>query len=191
MEGHVPARSGRRLARGEPDREDHAMRRFTILGAALVLALALAVPAAAADPVRPFRGSGTGVDSMGAPVDCPAWAGWRYESDGTMYLAHLGRASFHVSHCSAMTDGPRGTFGAGTITFTAANGDTLVISDWGTFDLTLGSGGAPERSDIVLDFEVVGGTGRFAGAEGSGHGDGYSVLASGMTTMTLWGAISY
>jgi hypothetical protein len=167
------------------------MRRLASLAAAVLLTLALAVPAAAADPVRPFRGGGSGTDSMGAPVGCPAWAQWRYESDGTMRLAHLGRTSFHVSHCSAMTDGPRGVFGAGTITYTAANGDRLVISDWGTFDLTLGSGGAPERSDVDLHWEVVGGTGRFADAEGSGRGAGYSILAQGTTLMTLWGEISY
>lgn len=167
------------------------MRRLIILGAALVLALAQAVPAAAADPARPFRGSGSGTDSMGAPTGCPDWAQWRYDSTGTMYVTHLGLASFHVSHCSAMTGGPHGIFGAGTMTYTAANGDTLVISDWGTFDLTLGSGGAPERSEIDLEYEIVGGTGRFADAEGSGHGAGYSVLAKGLTTMTLWGEISY
>jgi hypothetical protein len=167
------------------------MRRFVILGAALVLALALAVPAAAADPVRPFRGSGSGADSMGAPAGCPAWAQWRYESSGTMYVTHLGLTSFHVSHCSAMTAGSEGQFGAGTMTYTAADGDTLVLADWGTFDLTLGSGGAPERSDVDLNWEVAGGTGRFADAEGSGHGAGYSVLTSGMTNMTLWGEISY
>lgn len=167
------------------------MKRFVILAAAMALALAVAVPAAAADPVRPFKASGSGVDAMSAPAGCPAWAQWRYESTGTMYVTHLGLTSYHVSHCSAMTDGPRGIFGAGTMTYTAANGDTLVLRDWGTFDLTLGSGGAPERSDIALEFEVIGGTGRFADAAGSGHGDGYSVLTSGKTTMVLWGEIAY
>jgi hypothetical protein len=167
------------------------MRRFVILAAATALALALAVPAAAADPVRPFGASGSGVDSIGAPAGCPAWAQWRYESSGTMVVTHLGLTSFHVSHCSGMTAGLQGRFGAGTMTCTAANGDTIVLADWGTFDLTLGSGGAPERSDVDLNWEVVGGTGRFADAEGSGHGAGYSVLTSGVTFMTLWGEIAY
>jgi hypothetical protein len=56
--------------------------------------------------------------------------------------------------------------GAGTATFTltAANGDTLVLED--TFHTTPpDSGGA---FTFGGDFEVVGGTGRFAGATGGG-----------------------
>ncbi len=166
------------------------MKQIVAVVAALVLVAALAMPAAAADPDRPFKGIGTGVDSMGAPVDCPAWAQWRYQSQGTGHYTHLGFTSFHVSHCSAMTGPTVGQFGAGTMTLTAANGDTLILRDWGTFDLTVGSAG-PSRSDVDFHWEVVGGTGRFEGADGSGGGAGYSQLSTGMTTMRMWGEISY
>jgi hypothetical protein len=166
------------------------MKRFVSLATALVLVLVLALPATAADPYRPMKGTVTGADSMGAPVDCPAWGQWRYQSRGTGRYTHLGFTSFHVSHCSAMTGPTVGQFGAGTMTLTAANGDTLILRDWGTFDLTVGSAG-PTRSDIDLNWEVVGGTGRFEDAHGSGGGAGYSELATGTTTMRLWGEISY
>jgi hypothetical protein len=107
-----------------------------------------------------------------------------------MHLLHLGRTTFVVSHCSAMTSQTTGVFGAGTNTLTAANGDTLVLRHWGTFRLTMGQAG-PIRSDVSLHWTVASGTGRFKGATGSGDGAGYSILASGQTTMFLWGKISY
>ena len=56
--------------------------------------------------------------------------------------------------------------GAGTATFTltAANGDTLVLED--TFHSTPPDAGG--AFTFAGDFEVVGGTGRFAGATGGG-----------------------
>lgn len=166
------------------------MKRFIALASAVVLVLALASPAAAADPVRPFKGSGTSVDTMGPPVDCPAWAGWRYQSRGTTTFAHLGVTSVHVSHCSTMTGPTVGQFGAGTITLTAANGDRLVLSDWGTFELTMGPDG-PAAATIALSWEVVGGTGRFADAHGSGGASAYGVFSAGTTTARYWGEIAY
>lgn len=107
-----------------------------------------------------------------------------------MHLRHLGLTTFVVTHCSETTGPTTGVFGHGTNTLTAANGDTLVLSHWGTFQLTMGPTG-PVSSDVDLPWTVVGGTGRFEGATGSGDGAGYSILASGQTTMTLWGEISY
>jgi hypothetical protein len=169
------------------------MKRFLTLALGIALSLALAAPVAAAHPVRPFGGGGTGTDTMDGPVGCPesfATGGWRYGSTGTMHLLHLGRTTFAVSHCSMMTGPTTGVFGSGTNTLTAANGDTLVLRHWGTFSLTMGSAG-PVRSDVDLHWTVVSGTGRFEGATGSGDGVGYSILAGGKTTMLLWGKISY
>ena len=166
------------------------MKRILALALGTALSLAIVAPAAAADPDRPFDARGTGIDTMGAPTGCPADSGWRYGSSGTMHVRHLGLTTFSVSHCSAMTGPTSGVFGPGTNTLTAADGSTLVLRHWGTFDLTVGSGG-PNASSIDLHWTVVDGTGRFAGAEGSGHGFGYSLLASGTTSMHLWGEISY
>jgi hypothetical protein len=166
------------------------MKRAISLVAAVVLVLAMAIPAAAADPVRPFKGSSTTADSMSAPDGCPAWAQWRYQSRGTGTFAHLGFSSVDVNHCSAMTGPTEGMFGAGTITLVADNGDTLVLRDWGTFVLTMGPNG-PYDSTITLHWDVLSGTGRFAGAHGAGDASVYGVLAEGITSATFWGEIAY
>jgi hypothetical protein len=166
------------------------MRRVIGLASAIVLVLAIVTPAAAADPMRPFKGTGSGADSMGAPVGCPDWAQWRYQSTGTATLTHLGFTSMHVNHCSAMTGPAEGKFGAGVITLVADNGDRLVLREWGTFVLTMGPSG-PIDSTITLYWEVDSGTGRFAGARGSGQAAAYGVLAQGFTTARYWGEIGY
>ena len=43
------------------------MKRFVTIAVAAILCLALAAPAAAADPWRPFKGGGTTVDTMAGP----------------------------------------------------------------------------------------------------------------------------
>jgi hypothetical protein len=166
------------------------MKRVIGLVAAIVLVLAFASPAAAADPMRPFRGTQSGADAMGPPTGCPAWAQWRYESTGTGTFAHLGFSSARVAHCSAMTSATGGKFDAGTITLIADNGDKLVLRDWGTFVVTMGPTG-PIDSTITLHWEVDHGTGRFADATGSGHASAYGVLAEGVTRATYWGEIGY
>ena len=63
-----------------------------------------------------------------------------------------------------------GTFGPGTITITAANGDKLNLVHRGTFSLVMTPDGLTSVFDMT--WVVAGGTGRFAGARGAGitHG---------------------
>jgi uncharacterized membrane protein len=166
------------------------MKRFISLVSAIVLVLALVTPAAAADPMRPFKGSGTTADSISGPGDCPEGASWRYQSSGTSTFSHLGETWVHVSHCTTMTGPTAGSFGPGTITLTAHNGDKLVLRHWGTFVLGMGPQG-PYDSTITIHWEVASGTGRFADAYGSGHASAYGVLASGVTSARYWGSIGY
>ena len=56
------------------------MKRLVTIAVAATLCLALAAPAAAADPWRPFKGGGTTVDTVAGPEGCPAGAGWRYST---------------------------------------------------------------------------------------------------------------
>jgi hypothetical protein len=72
-------------------------------------------------------------------------------------------------------------FRNGTINFTAANGDTLVIAQEGS-------------SEVIGDFDgytltatrtVLGGTGRFAGATGSGTLDGVGDIPGGEVLFRL------
>ena len=159
------------------------MKRLFALALAIALSLALAAPAAAADPWRPFAGGGTTVDTMTGPEGCPAGAGWRYSSAGSVTVTHLGLAWVEVSHCSWFD----GHFGPGVLTMTAANGDQLVFEDWGTFEVRE----AGTTSYIDLHLELVRGTGRFENARADIAGVGWGVIGSNVTTMHYAGEISY
>ena len=168
------------------------MKRFITLAGAAVLSLALAGPALAADPVRPFGGTVSGPDAYGPP-DCPG-AVWHYTSLATGEMLHLGRVSMAVSHCTwidTFVDGAPATghFGPGTMTFTAANGDILALADWGTFRLVATPDGLFSYVDI--SWAVSGGTGRFAVATGRGGASAISDIGANRTTATYWGTISY
>lgn len=165
------------------------MRKLLVIGlAAIALLTAAAAPASAADPARPFRGVTSGVDSYGAPA-C-AGANWQYHHVGTGEVAHLGRVKVEVSHCTFfdLATG-RGTFGPGTLTLTAADGDTLVMSEWGTAQLVMTDSGP--TSVVQLHWTVIDGTGRFAHATGSGGAAPISDLAANTTTTVYWGEIAY
>ena len=119
-------------------------RRFAVALAALGV-FALAAPRAAAQEV-PFHVEGTFTFSV---------KGNRVEASGDGYAAPGGSFTFH--------DVVRAEYGgreiAGTLTLEFANGSTLSIYYH-----------APVSSDLVVEgpYWVVGGTGRFAGASGSG-----------------------
>lgn len=166
--------------------------RATALVAALILLLAAPASALATNPAPsvPFVGSAFGTDETVPPTDCPAGAAWRYVLSGTGQFAHLGRVALAVSHCTWFDPiALDGTF-QGSMTFTAANGDTLVLTHSGTFALAMGPSG-PVSSFIEFAWEVTGGTGRFATATGSGQGTALGDLAAGTTAPTYWGTIAY
>jgi hypothetical protein len=71
------------------------MKPLITLTITILVSLALATPTMAADPVRPFGGVVTGVDSIGAPT-C-ATADVQYTSSGSRVMLHLGRVTFRVS----------------------------------------------------------------------------------------------
>lgn len=167
-------------------------RSWAALLLAAALCLAIAAPVAAKDPVRPFGGWVAGVDSAELnPTDCPA--GWmlRYFSAGTGQLLHLGRVRFTVTHCVVMDSPVDGRSGPGTITITAADGDTLSLTETGgtfKFDQPMPM---TTTSDAKLAWVVAGGTGRFVGATGSGTGAGTSDMVAGTTVVSFTGTISY
>jgi hypothetical protein len=162
---------------------------------ALVLALVvlLVAPSTAAlarvDRAVPLHGSATTADSMMEPVDCPEGSEWRYASSGYGRFSHLGRVEFEITHCSRMTSELTGEFGSGTTTLTAANGDVLTLSQWGTFTLSFGPEGAYSYAD--LHWEVIGGTGRFVDATGSGTATAVGDLIAETTTGDFDGTIVY
>ena len=100
---------------------------------------------------RPFRGSLGGEVNFYAdwsdPV-CPVTT----VTDASGLVSHLGAVTTHWTHCPPVV---LPGYTDGHLVFTAANGDTLV--------------GAYEDADgdVPFTIEIVGGTGRFAGAHGS------------------------
>jgi hypothetical protein len=119
----------------------------------LLVAFATAPVAAASQSGtnRPFRGSLDGQIVFLFDWDeqlCPVTT----VTDATGWTTHLGAVSSHWSHCPPVV---QPGYTDGHVAFTAANGDTVF--------------GAYEDADGDVPFivEIVGGTGRFAGAHGS------------------------
>lgn len=163
---------------------------FGTIALVAALCLGVAAPVSAADPARPFAGHDRVADTLLAPSGCPAGAAWRYSATGTGWFTHLGITSVAVTHCTFvdMTTGT-GSFGPGTITLTAANGDRVELVQQGTFSLLMTPDGLTSSFDMT--WVVVGGTGRFAGASGSGTTHGSSLLSTGITTASYRGEIAY
>ena len=137
----------------------------------------------------PISGWTFGTDTLTfGDTPCAAGEAW-YQHTGTGYIAHLGEVDVTVVHCARMTSPTTGTAGPGTITLTAANGDQLFMTESATIEIAIGPSGP--TSIIELEWEVTGGTGRFANATGSGTGSGLSLLALGTTSMSYVGTIAY
>ena len=130
--------------------------------------------ASAAGPLVPFKASVSGT------VVPPDLSGAFALIDGTGTASHLGKVSYKA--VGQITGATTDTL---TETFTAANGDTLtilcnqVLEDLG--------GGVLRGTDT---WTVIGGTGRFSGASGSGTGVTY-VYNLSTFTKELTGTISY
>lgn len=169
------------------------MKKFATLCAVGALSMLGVVPAAAAtrntSHPQPISGTTSGPDTYASPSTCPEGAAWRFNSTGTGRLTHLGKVTVTNTHCTFLADF---SFSGGEMTITAANGDELLMTYSGTFVMIFGPSG-PVRSDVQLAWDIVGGTGRFAGAEGSGTGTGYGEdfgPTTSTTTMSYDGWIS-
>ena len=119
----------------------------------MILTASVAVPAAAQKEV-PFKGVLQGNDTdtcFSFPIVCVT-------TIGTGTATHLGNYSFTLeAQVNVLT-----STSTGIAHFTAANGDT--------FDATVVGSGAfitPDLISIVETYAITGGTGRFAGAQGS------------------------
>ena len=106
-------------------------------------------------------------------------------------MSHLGRVDYFLTQCTVFDfEDLTATFGNGTITFTAANGDTLVIAQIGSSETLLDDSGAFIGFTVEGTWEAVGGTGRFANATGSGLIDGMGDIPGDMT-LDFAGKIAY
>ena len=187
-------------------RRTHAL----LMAILLVLTLGLAAPAQAgrAHPV-PIKAAVAGEHWVAAP-DCDG-AFQKWSSAGTGQMSHLGKVAFELEQCTYPGADPehpeRYAYGEGTITFTAANGDTLVVAQEGTGEIVFDGpnmvGFLGEGTWTVVEGE---GTGRFANANGEGSMDflgdipesaapnGIGTvfgLPDGITVLNFKGAITY
>lgn len=138
------------------------MRKLAILGLVFGL-MTMAVPAASADSAsRPFHGSVEGSLTFIPGTDCQNYGGLNVRTDGTAVgtSSHLGRMVLSTSHCS-----PEGPGFAGEATLVAANGDEVYIEYSGV-------NSPPDPDTMIIlsstTFVIVGGSGRFDGAQGGG-----------------------
>lgn len=138
-----------------------SIRATTVLicAAAIALAFLPASPAEAGDCVT-FRGTGYSTSSSFTPGVFPVIGVGHTDAD---WLAtHLGRSTATSSVTLIWT--PAGVWFEGPTVLTAANGDQLHFN---------GSGWQDENLQAEGTWLVTGGTGRFAGATGSGTVTGY------------------
>lgn len=156
------------------------------------------------DGALPFHGEGTGwitsqVYAPGFPAErstfggrCSTPSDYIIAFSGSGQIAHLGRATVVFEHCSRMemdmsTGAVRFEYEDGEITMMAANGDELR----GTY--TDGTGELMPDGNVAWrdTFTLTGGTGRFAGASGTGQDTGTTHSVTGWTLWTMEGTIMY
>ena len=136
---------------------------FSLLAVSALLATMLAAPAGAKPDARPFKATMYGEMSWIPTSECPGPVFTHSEAIGN--ASHLGRTTLKGNHCT-----PAGTeYGPGEMTLVAANGDQVHMAYHGVcppwMDLPIG-----EVLTCTLEFEIVGGTGRFSRATGEGSG---------------------
>jgi len=149
---------------------------LTSLALAIVVVAGLAGPALAGVPL-PFKGSMEGVHVSRTPLDPPRFFDvFEFTGEATQ----LGRFEMVIE--TTVNFGTRPVTGAGTVTFTAANGDTLVAAVTGSSALV--SPGVvliTEQGTIDPDRS----TGRFAGATGTFTIERLADAATGVTGVTV------
>jgi hypothetical protein len=106
-------------------------------------------------------------------------------------MSHLGKVDYFLTQCAVFNpEDLTVTFGNGTITFTAANGDPLVIAQVGSSEIFVDSDGAFIGFTVDGTWDAVGGTGRFTHATGSGSFDGIADIP-GDAIFNFAGEIAY
>jgi hypothetical protein len=157
-----------------------AGRRFAGMLAATIVVMALAAMPVVAQEQLPFSGTYRGTVAFTSPTS------GAFQGSGT--ASYLGKSTIvgtvqAVGPASSCSDG----FAAQhTVTLTAANGDqlSLVVTDDSCQV-------APGMYEGTGTYEITGGTGRFAGATGSGTFDGRGDFNTGTFLQTFNGTISF
>lgn len=130
--------------------------------------------ARAAEPGVPLKASVSGTVSLTSETT--------FVLDGTVKASHIG--SMKEYQANGVFTGPNTD--SLTETMTAANGDSLTILCNQTLEEI-----SPGVFRGMDEWTVIGGTGRFSNASGSGTGETQVDLNTGTFTKELTGAISY
>jgi hypothetical protein len=148
--------------------------------AAMLLTAALAVPAAAQNQV-PFKGSLQGHE-IDTPQGGPPPTTLSVEGSVTGIATHVGQFSFTYQLTVNLANGT--ATGSGHLI--AANGDSIYTTIAGSSEMTA----TPGVASITEINTITGGTGRFAGAQGSFTVERLVNLATGLTTGSFHGTIT-
>jgi hypothetical protein len=144
--------------------------------AAMILTAAVAVPAAAQKQV-PFKGTMQGLDKDTAFTSTTV----SVTTTGTGIATHLGQFSFRLDNTVTFATGTS----AGSATFIAANGDSISATVTGSGEFI-----APDLISIMETYTITGGTGRFAGAQGTFIVERLASPVTFMTSGSFLGSIT-
>ncbi len=161
---------------------------FRVLRVAAVTTLiALLAPTVHAQkPAVPFKASLKTQETLGFnPAACPATF-LQGTTVATGNATHMGSVTMLSTDCVVQADGQI-MFTDGQLLLTAANGDQVNATYSG---MLLPGAEAPVYS-LTGSYTVVGGTGRFEGATGSGSLQGSSNIVTGQGSYTATGVIRY
>lgn len=145
---------------------------------------------------RPFQAALT-TSSNGATPDatCGAPPIFRERQVGEGEATMLGRFTVVFTFCidptaalDGLEEGEAIPYWDGIGTFTAANGDQLIMAISGEIGLSDDPAWDLSFHD---DFEWVGGTGRFAGASGAGSTDSYIIQSPNFVVHDMGGTLTF
>lgn len=166
-------------------------RASLVVWPALALAVAACSVSAWAGPAGvPLKASLVTEETLGFdPARCPV-TGIVGTTTGTGLASHLGAVTMVATDCPVLAPGVLPTFSDGVMTLTAQNGDALNARYQGALHPVDEAAG---RYSIVGDFSITSGTGRFAGAKGSGTLRGMIDLGPSVSkgTYQVLGTLSY
>ena len=147
--------------------------------AALILTAVLVVPAAAQKQV-PFKGALQGQE-IDTPQGGPPPTTLNVDGSTTGIASHVGQFSFTYQLTVTLANGT--ATGSGHLI--AANGDSVYTTITGSSDVT-----TPGLVRIMEIDTITGGTGRFAGAQGSFAVERFVISATGFTSGSFHGMIT-
>ena len=152
----------------------------SLVVAAMLLTAVLAVTAAAQNQV-PFKGSLQGHESD-TPEGGPPPTTLNADGNTTGIATHVGQFSF--TYQLTVTLATATATGSGHLV--AANGDSIYTTIAGTLEVT----STPGVDSITEINTITGGTGRFAGAQGTFTVERLINLATGFTSGSFHGTIT-